>query len=296
MFHTFLKNILPEDIEWMANQPNVMLRKDVVTEHVGWNVKPSLLKHLLLETEGPVVWCDSDVILSSPVSPILEAIPTSVFVASEEHCWGRTKGSKIRTAGWEFTDMRPLKSTVNSSFMRMNSTHVPLLDAWIACLSRPSYMEAQLRQWDQRPEYFIGDQDALTALLASSEYAHVPLHLLRSGRDIAQCFEDDGYTANDRFLNAILRRTPPLIHAQGGKPWRNRPRAIFQQLSPYNPIAGPYLKNAMLPTDWIGADTKLAKLIDSMTFSDPNLRGFLPALIRTLLRVWRHRRHLFKPA
>lgn len=289
LFHCVVKNFTPDDLEWLSNQPNVRLLSETTVDHSGWNVKPSLLKQLLLDSEGPVLWCDSDLILASPISPILDAVDSFVFVASEEHCWGRTKGSRLRTAGWGFQERRSLASTVNSSFMRMDISHIPLLDAWSECLSRPSYLVAQSQPWNFRPEYFIGDQDALTALLASSEYAHVPLHLLRNGRDIAQCFEEDGYNIQDRLINSVLRRVPPLIHAQGGKPWKKSPRAIYQQLSPYNSVALPYVIGASLPSGWIAADGRWERLIDRITLGGPNLRGFLPALRRTLLRVWKHR-------
>lgn len=289
VFYTFIKNFKDEDADWLSEQPNVRLQSEWTTDHSGWNVKPSLLKRLLIASDCPVLWCDSDLILASPVSPILDAVDSSVFVASEEHGWGRTKGSRLRTSGWGFQESRPLANTVNSSFMRMDSCHIPLLDAWTACLSRPSYLHAQSVQWDLRPEYFVGDQDALTALLASSEYSHIPLYLLKNGRDIAQCFEEDGYTAWDRLLNSIVRRVPPLIHAQGGKPWKESPRAIYQQLSPYNSVAHPYVTSASLPSEWIMADGRWERLIDRITFGGPNLRGFLPALSRTSLRVWKHR-------
>jgi len=294
LFHCYLKNLRSEDLEWLSEQPNVRLKSETTVDHCGWNVKPSLLKRLLIESDGPVLWCDSDLILASPVSLILDAIDSSVFVASEEHCWGRTKGSGFRTAGWGFKESRSLASTVNSSFMRIDCSHIPLLDAWSACLLRPSYLLAQSQQWNLRPEYFIGDQDALTALLASSEYSHVPLYLLKNGRDIAQCFEEDGYNVRDRILNSIRRRVPPLIHAQGGKPWKKSPRAIYQQLSPYNSVAFPYVIGASLPSDWIKADGCWGRLIDLITLGGPNLRGILPALFRTSVRVWKHRPRILK--
>ena len=293
MFHVFIRNFKPDDMSWLAAQPNVTLQSEKNTDQKGWNVKPSLIKHLLAELGGTVIWCDSDVILASRVSPILEPLDNSIFVATEEHCWGRTKGSHIRTSGWNMEESRRLTRTVNSCFMRIDFSHMPLLDAWLRCLSDPGYLAAQLQPWDKRPVYFIGDQDALTALLASSEYEHIPLYLLKSGEHIAQCFEEDGYTVQDRLINSIRRRVPPLIHAQGGKPWWKGKRSLSQQLSPYSSIALPYLKDASLDSEWVSPQDYSANALDMITLREPNLRGILPAFARTFQRLWRHRPRIF---
>lgn len=294
MIHAFVRNLGQQDLNWLASQPNVKLRTEIPTLQKGWNVKPSLLRLLLIETGGPVLWCDSDIILSSPVSGILDRLSISTFVATEEYGWGRQKGSKQRVQGWGFKESRPLVRTVNSCFMRMSSCHLPLLGAWDSALSVPDYVQAQSRTWDQRPLHLMGDQDVLTALLASKEHADIPLYLLRNGKHIAQCFEEDGYTVHDRLLNAISRRVPPLVHAQGGKPWKSGVRASYQQLSPYGPIALPYLKSASLPSGWVSADDKATKLMDAIAFRSPNLRGIFPAFARTSLRFWKHRSRLIK--
>ena len=288
-FHAFTRNFRRDDLEWLDRQPNVTLRDDDSTNQSGWSVKPSLLKLLLEENDGDVIWCDSDIILASPVMGLIDKLAKEVFVATEEYIWGKAKGSRMRTAGWKFKEARPLKSTVNSCLMRVNKYHLPLLDAWDRKLTSPDYLAAQAAEWSQRPLHLVSDQDVLTALLASEEFAAVPLHLLRNGRDIAQCFQEDGYAVHDRLRNAFLRRTPPLVHAQGGKPWIKGPRASYQQLSPYNRIAAPYVKEGSLPDEWLGADDFPARLMDGLFLHEPNLRGLLPAVRKTMQRVWRHR-------
>lgn len=287
-FHAFIRNFRQEDQEWLSAQPNVTLRTEIPTDQKGWNVKPSLLHQLLTETGGPILWCDSDIILAAPVSGILDQLDESIFVATEEYGWGRKKGSKLRTAGWDLVEARPLAKTVNSCFMRMNRSHLPLLSAWETLLLNPNYVKAQEGGWDQRPLHLMGDQDVLTALLASPEHAYVPVHLLKSGRDIAQCFEEDGYTVQDRLMNFIMHRVPPLIHAQGGKPWKKGQRASYQQLSPYNKVAAPYLVSEKLPDQWTNADSEFEKKMEKWFANDPNLCGLIPALARTMRRVWHH--------
>jgi hypothetical protein len=138
----------------------------------------------------------------------------------------------------------------------------------------------------------MSDQDVLTALLASSEHAQIPLFLLRSGKDIAQCFEEDGYTVQDRLINFFFQRVPQLVHAQGGKPWKNGVRASYQQLSTYSPIALPYAKQWSLPRKWAHPDNFLFRLVNIVTFNEPNLRGIFPASFRTLQRCWKHRNEI----
>lgn len=289
VFYLYVRNMSEDDLSWLTAQPNVILRTAIPTEQKGWNVKPSLLLELLKETGGPVLWCDSDIILTSPISRILDSIPDTVLLAAEEYGWGRHKGSKARVAGWNLKEGRSLAVTVNSCFMRMSPCHLPLLNDWDAALSYPTYVDAQSRAWDQRPLHLMGDQDVLTALLASSEHAQIPLFLLRSGKEIAQCFEEDGYTVQDRLINALRRRLPPLIHAQGGKPWKSGVRATFQQLSPYNKVAIPYLASEGLPDHWTTADDDFLKKIERLFLNDANLCGLIHAFSRTVRRVWNHR-------
>ena len=64
----------------------------------------------------------------------------------------------------------------------------------------------------------ISDQDVLTALLASEEFAWVPLRFLLRGKDIVQYFGPYGYTLRERLIHLSGRR-PAFIHSQGPKPW-----------------------------------------------------------------------------
>lgn len=287
-FHGVFRNLERLDREWLVSQPNLILREDLTCQDGGWNVKPALLIKLLEEGFDQVMWCDSDIILSGPVSSLLERSGAGRMVATEEYSWGRLKGSESRMRGWGFVSGRILKGTVNSCFMRFELSHLPLLHAWADCLARDDYRQTQQLPWNQRPHYFISDQDALTALLASKEFANLELQLLRNGRDIAQCFEEDGYTAIDRLRNSMMGRIPPLIHAQGGKPWQGGNRAIFQQLSAYGPVALPYLADAEISGNWIKPDDKFCCLLDRITLGSSNLRGCWPAMVRSLNRILLH--------
>ena len=66
-----------------------------------------------------VLWCDSDIILAGPVGHLLADRGPEWFVATEDYSWGKAKGSRLRVAGWNLTEERPLAATVNSCFMRV---------------------------------------------------------------------------------------------------------------------------------------------------------------------------------
>ncbi len=72
--------------------------------------------------------------------------------------------------------------------------------------------------WYERPVHMLGDQDVLTALLTSSEFSDIPLHMLRRGPDIIQFDGVWGYSIPERITN-LLGWGPTFIHAGAAKPW-----------------------------------------------------------------------------
>ncbi len=52
-----------------------------------------------------------------------------------------------------------------------------------------------------------GDQDVLTALLTSTEFADIPLKMLRRGKDIVQFDGVWGYTTTERLAEFAWRWT-----------------------------------------------------------------------------------------
>src|SRR3712207_4014819 len=113
---------------------------------------------------------------------------------------------------------RRLPATANTSVLRVTPHHTGLLEEWRSLLRSTEYQSAQLRPWDERPTHLMGDQDVLTALLSSADFADVPVRMLRRDVDIAHCFGSAGYLPLQR-VRAVVRgqRLPPLVHAQGGQ-------------------------------------------------------------------------------
>ncbi|HEX3698275.1 MAG TPA: hypothetical protein VH374_23085 [Polyangia bacterium] len=234
--------------KWLLGRPNVVLDTAAAPGLRGWNVKAGLLLRLIDAGHREVIWIDSDVIVAGDFRPLI-ADTTSVIV-TQEKCWNGPKDNMLRTRGWNLPVGRKLPDLINSAFLRVTSEHRPLLLAWIALMKTEIYQEAQTMPFERRPIHLISDQDVLGAVLGSQEFAHLPVRFLARGRDIIHDFQG-GYSASDRISN-LFRAMPPLVHAQGHKPWRfpDKPRLIreprhyyrFTQVesSPYSYLARQY--------------------------------------------------------
>lgn len=196
------------------------------TTAAGWNAKPSLILQALAEGRDAVLWMDSDVILSAdPRESLLDEL--DVFVATEEPATYQHQGSRERTLGWGLAVGRELPITVNSSVVRAGAEHVGLLEQWRSLLSRPDYVSAQMKPWYERPVHMVGDQDALTALLGSADFAGVKMRQLTRGVDIAHCDGPAGFSVIER-LRSLRTGMPPFVHSMSVKPWQHGAPWRFQ--------------------------------------------------------------------
>jgi hypothetical protein len=186
-----------EFVSWVSEQTD-LVQTDPEFGGLGWNVKPRLLLRAMELTGSPVLWLDADVIVNGDIDAVMPS-DLSVLVAAEEFALAQEQGSEARTAAWALVPGRRLSSTANTSVLRVSEHHVGLLERWAELLERPDYRAAQELPARERPLHMLGDQDALTALLGSREYGAVALHLLRRGREIAQCGSPAGYLPSERI-------------------------------------------------------------------------------------------------
>jgi Nucleotide-diphospho-sugar transferase len=289
--HLFCPTATAEFQDWLQQYPQVHLRSLPTLKGQGWNVKPDLLLSLLNEGHQDVIWIDSDIIVNRDFRSLLATVTSDTLVVAQEHRW-ETHNSAEFTQGWGLPFGRELGGVICSCFLRVTPAHQPLLQAWKQCLAHPQYLQAQVT-WP-RPVHMIGDQDVLTALLGSSQFAGIPIHWLRRGRDIAQCFRECGYTVGERLTN--LFGLPALVHAQGPKPWRNAHEETFLELAPYSAVAQRYRSQLDEDTTWITVHSQLGKVYNRLTFGHPSLRGLpfalwaeikrasVKAMIKTLLK------------
>ena len=250
----------PATQQWFAGLSGVTLTVAEDLGAAGWDVKPELLLRRLALGTGPVLWWDSDVVASGPFRQLFEQHPDGVLVGTEDTYWGQEQGGDQRTVAWGLTPGRQLGATLNTGLLRVSEDHRPLLVAWRAALEDPAYAAAQLAHPLERPLHLLGDQEVLTALVGSDTFSHVPVHLLRRGVDIAQCFGPAGYRFSER-VGALRSRSgpPPLVHATNPKPWkvlsqrrqgllrsrnlvqaRAAYEALHAELSPYTVVARRY--------------------------------------------------------
>jgi hypothetical protein len=240
----------PDLITWLSDC-GVRVEADPRFADLGWNVKPRLLLWALEQGHSRVMWVDADIVaVRRPVRAIEQ--PRSVLVAAEEFALGQEQGSRPRTDGWGLTPGRDLPTTVNSGVMVVSADHVRLLERWAELLDTDAYVAAQRRPPLERPLHMLSDQDVLTALLGSAEFAGLEVCLLRRGLDIAQCAGPAGFSVTER-LAGLSRGGPALYHSVGVKPWEHgaawrygptrlsRVRARYEdlhlRLSPYTAAA-----------------------------------------------------------
>ncbi|TNC74606.1 hypothetical protein [Rubellimicrobium roseum] len=286
ILHLFVNDLSDGLKAWLSARPNVIQDSLPIDPDLTWNIKPRLLTKLLDDDLDSVVWIDSDIIVTAPIGRFFDGLDDDTLVLTEEYFGYRNQGAAVRTQGWKLPAGRDLPFTPNSAVLRVTQRHRPLLSAWQALLERPDYLAAQAAPWAQRPFYMMGDQDALSALLGSRDFAHVPVQPLRRGRDIAQCFKEDGYSPTERLAN--LRSLPPFIHAQGGKPWRPVARSMaYQSVSPFWYAAQPYRDE--LTSDerrWLDERPASARVLHAMTLGHPSLAGLPPAVGRVVAKRW----------
>ena len=267
----------------LSNAPNVSIRSDVPERFSGWNIKPSIFLRLLSEGAArELVWIDTDIVVCSSLNALLDGFPRDTLILTEEWPWGRSKGTALRTTLWGLQIGRTIRRTINACVVRVTPRHIGLLQRWRELMDSPTYRAAQAADWRERPLHMMSDQDVIGALLGSIEFADCEVGLIRAGRDIAQCFQEDGYSLAQRLGNAIQRRVPALIHAQGPKPWAIL-REPYLQLSPYAAMARAYVDDLHGATDWTEPSARSARLLDRIFRGDPNLRG-LPFVMKRLPR------------
>jgi hypothetical protein len=269
--------------QWLSQFQSVRLYNEKYGQS-GWDVKPEIILSLLDLLKDEVIWFDSDMILTAPVSPYIDRFPASTLIVAEEPPGPFAPGSALRTNGWGRPIGRSIRKSINSGFIRVSVGHRTLISAWREALKDARYRKAQELDWWLRPAPFYGDQDALSALLGSKDYSDVPIVFLRNGIEIAQCHGPDGYPWQRRIMNAF-RRMPALVHAQGKKPWLAEGRTLVHlDVSPYKLAALRYKKN-IKDTDWLQIHTVGGRILMSMTFGEPNLAGLAPSLAAVCRRI-----------
>lgn len=284
---------------WLRNFPQVHLRTAPIAGTTGWNVKPYALLTLLAEGQDEVWWIDSDIILHRDFRRALNSnapLSDATLVVTEEALYGLYRDQSYRAKAWGFTVGRLLPFNLNTGVVRVTQFHVPLLKKWVELLESEAYTSVQNLAADQKPFHLFGDQDVLTALLASQDFSDIPVHVLKRGQAIIQYFGPAGYTVQERLTN-LIKGLPPFIHAQRDKPWHRPPtppnwrplRAyldyVYLELSPYNTVAAQYRHAVGEDLPWLKRDSRLGQFLAALGLGNPVLTGLPIALLYSLIRL-----------
>ncbi|PQO28774.1 hypothetical protein [Blastopirellula marina] len=276
ILHLFIDDLSEELKSWARDFPQVVLEQLTIKREDGWNIKAKILTKLLNDGVKAPIWIDSDIIVTAPIGHFF-ALEDDEMLVAEEFFRLRHRGTAGRTRGWGLPVGRNLPFTPNSCVVRVTDSHREFLNAWQELIRRPDYVALQAGPWNERPFYMMGDQDAMSALLGSEAFSHVPVRYLRKGRDIAQCFGADGYSPLDRLRN--WQGLPPFVHAQGAKPWRKQEQIFQTQVDAFWYAARDY-RNGLTEDEsgWLDDRSKLAKLLHCMFLGHSSYVG-LPSAI-----------------
>jgi hypothetical protein len=282
-------------LDWVHNLnfAKLEVRTTPVPGAYGWNAKPQALMELLKEGRQEVIWIDSDILTTRYVLSSFKDLDRNVLVLTEEGLQGQNEHDAIRARMWGFPVKRRFPFPLNTGVIRVTQRHIPLLLRWKDLLESPAYREAQKLPMPRRPLHMFGDQDVLTALLSSEDFCHVPVNVLRRGRDIVQYYERFGFTLTERAI-CMMKGMPVFIHQMGWKPWlsageeelkgfRGKIIAAYQDTSPYT-IAAIKLE-PKINYDWMRPRSKLSSVLETIGFGHPSLTGLPIAIIFDLERL-----------
>ena len=291
----------PADAEfkaWVGTLPQVTLNAFELNDWLGFDIKPAALRTLLHGGWDEVLWMDSDIIVTADPAPAL-ARPSAgtVIVAEEANNDYHSSYDDIRTRKWGLAVGRPLPFALNSCIVGVTTEHHALLERWEELLGDAAYRAAQAGPHTERPIHMLGDQEVLTALLASTDFGHLPLHILRQGRDVLQYLGTTGYTTRER-LRDLRRGLPPFVHSQGYKAWwpleasdegYERYLNLYKAVTPYR-IAARRHADALQQTDWLRFPGFGPRLVGLLGFGNPSLTGLPLAMLVDAVRLVRRRR------
>jgi hypothetical protein len=180
--------------------------------------------------------------------------------------------------------------------LRVTTDHYHLMKRWWELLQSDIYQDFQRRAWQQRPLHMLGDQDVLTALLASKEFSEVPIHILRRGKDILQFNGVYGYTVAER-VKTFLGECSAFVHSFAGKPWSERwqlespiglreyLKKVYLDVSPYTQYAMKYKDELESDTDWMEPHYVLSRILRALGMGRPPLVGLPLAAFMDLTRI-----------
>jgi hypothetical protein len=252
--------------------------------------------HLMEEGFDEVIWIDSDIVVKEDIGRIFVDFRRDTIAVSE-HTLGapeRDDRDGFRARSWGLPVGRVLPAAVSSGVLRVTKEHYHLMERWWELLKSEVYQNFQKKEWRHRPFHMLGDQDVLTALLTSEEFAQVPIYLLRRGQHIIQFDGVWGYTTAERMRN-LLGDGPGFIHSGAGKPWsdqwieppslREYIKKVYLDLSPYTLSVLEFRRELDCDTEWMEPHYVLSRILRMLGMGKLALSGLPMAVILDVARI-----------
>jgi hypothetical protein len=285
--------ISPSFRHWLEQFDQVDLRDDYLPLSGSFNVKPTVLLDGLSTGAQMCLWLDTDVLVNGSLD-FIASVPSEHIVVTQDP-WEYAEGSTHRCASWGMEKGRSLPGPLNSAVVRVTGMHDALLKKWEMVLADHNYMREQATPVDSRNAHMLGDQDALSALLASRQFSSIPVRKLAHCSEILQHHGPGAYGVAQRWTN-LAHGMPPLIHAMGSvKPWRmpEHPRLLgnlgdyyertYLELSPYVHFARFYRAALMESSTWLENQTWTSRIGSLLSLNRPWLKGLAQAAVH---RAW----------
>jgi len=279
----------PRERAWLRNYPNVVLVDEPLDGAGSYNVKAAVLLDGLATGAGTCLWLDTDILVNGSLD-FIAATPDDVVVTTEDP-WCVPAGSSLRCSSFGLMPGRQLAGPLNSAVLKVGDGHEALLRRWATQLKDPRYLAEQAKSVFVRNPLMLGDQDVLSALLASKDFAHIPLHVLKHPTDVLHHHGPGAFGPRQRMA---VRKSglPPLIHAMGGiKPWAmsDRPSSfreyyerMYLETSPYVTLARRYAAVLETRPHWLDVQLPLSRLSLRVNSNNAIYSGMVLAAIHRL--------------
>jgi len=285
-------------VRWLQGYPRVSLFSSRFAGAKSYNVKPHvLLAALEHSANGAAMWLDTDIVVNGPLDEMLCGPAGELLTTLDP--WGGTNGSSYRSPAFRLGPAsRSLEGPLNSAVVRVDRSHVGLLKHWLQLLQEPWYLQEQSKPLGQRNPLMMGDQDALSALMASGAHGQVAVRLLKHPFDILHHHGPGAVLPADRRAMVRKGHQPALLHAMGTvKPWAKdsttwgtwltRPyERLYLETSPYLQVARRYRGCIPGGAPWMETRNPLARVALLLSRGDAWRAGAVQAAIHhAVLRI-----------
>lgn len=289
---------------WVNEKDTVNLSCTPIPNASFWNVKPQALCAVFDKGYEHAIWIDSDIIIANAkFANVIDLTGQGRFVTTEEPelTLNGHVGSKEQTIAWGLPLGRIYTRQINSGVVGCSKAHLGLLHKWREIIESDHYRELQKVPYQERPFHAFGDQNVLCALLGSEEFQDLDVAILKEGIDIIQHMSPACYKPGHR-VRSLFYGMPPIIHAQGPKPWRfpetpgagadlaQRKTALESELSPYRFAARAlYKRQGWTLPDWLTRSSVPGVMLSAIVFNHWSLAGLPSASVNyygSVMKIW----------